>query len=69
MLYLELQVHGENKKQQIENLGVRAGDSIILNRPIKRGFSPDSFYGAYLDNGLGCFVAAEVARIIAEGEA
>lgn len=65
-LYLELQIHGEEKKQQIENLGVRAGDSIILNRPIKRAFSPDTFYGAYLDNGLGCFVAAETARLIAE---
>ncbi|MFP4600918.1 MAG: M20/M25/M40 family metallo-hydrolase, partial [Persicimonas sp.] len=65
-LYLELQIHGENKKQQIENLGVRPGDSLILDRPIKRGFSPDTFYGAYLDNGLGCFVAAEVARLVAE---
>src|SRR5690554_88480 len=65
-IYLELQIHGENKKQQIENLGVRSGDSIILNRPIKRGFSPDTFYGAYLDNGLGCFVTAETARLIAE---
>lgn len=65
-LYLELQIHGENKKQQIENLGVRPGDSIILDRPIRRGFSPDTFYGAYLDNGLGCFVTAEVARLIAE---
>ncbi len=65
-LYLELQIHGENKKQQVENLGVRAGDSIILNRPIRKGFSPDTFYGAYLDNGLGCFVTAEIARDIAE---
>ncbi len=65
-LYLELQIHGENKKQQVENLGVRPGDSIILNRPIRRGFSPDTFYGAYLDNGLGCFTTAEVARLIAE---
>ncbi len=65
-LYLELQIHGENKKQQVQNLGVRPGDSIILNRPIRRGFSPDTFYGAYLDNGLGCFVTAEVARLIAE---
>jgi len=65
-LYLELQIHGENKKQQVENLGVRPGDPIILNRPIRRGFSPDTFYGAYLDNGLGCFVTAEVARLIAE---
>lgn len=65
-IYLELQVHGDNKKEQIEKLGVRSGDSIILNRPIKRGFSPDTFYGAYLDNGLGCFTAAETARLVAE---
>ncbi|MDN3516853.1 M20/M25/M40 family metallo-hydrolase [Aquisalimonas lutea] len=65
-LYLELQIHGENKKQQVENLGVRPGDAIILDRPIRRGFSPDTFYGAYLDNGLGCFATAEVARLIAE---
>jgi len=65
-IYLDLQIHGENKKQQVENLGVRPGDSIILDRPIRPGFSPDTFYGAYLDNGLGCFATAEVARLIAE---
>lgn len=65
-IYLDLQIHGENKKQQVQNLGVRPGDSIIFNRTIRRGFSPDTFYGAYLDNGLGCFVTAEVARLIAE---
>lgn len=58
-IYLDLQIHGENKKQQVLNLGVRPGDSIIFNRPIRPGFSPNTFYGAYLDNGLGCFVAAE----------
>jgi endoglucanase len=66
MLYLELQIHGDKKRQQIEALGIRPGDPIILDRPIKRGFSPDTFYGAYLDNGLGCFVAVEIARLIAE---
>ncbi|WP_447555793.1 M20/M25/M40 family metallo-hydrolase [Vreelandella sp. EE22] len=65
-IYLDLQIHGENKKQQVLNLGVRPGDSIIFNRPIKKGFSPDTFYGAYLDNGLGCFVTAEVAKLVAE---
>ena len=65
-IYLDLQIHGENKKQQVENLGVRPGDSIIFDRPIRRGFSPDTFYGAYLDNGLGCFVTAEIARLVAE---
>ncbi len=68
MLYLELQIHGENKKEQIESLGISSGDPIILNRPIRRGFSPDTFYGAYLDNGLGCFVAAECARLVAKSK-
>lgn len=66
MLYLELQIHGEDKKKQIEELGIASGDPILLDRPIRRGFSPDTFYGAYLDNGLGCFVTAEVARLMAK---
>jgi endoglucanase len=66
MLYLELQIHGENKKQQIEALGIRPGDPILYDRPIERGFAPNTFVGAYLDNGLGCFVVAEIARLIAE---
>ena len=65
-LYLELQVHGKDKKKQVEDLGVRPGDTLILKRKIKRGFSPDTFYGAYLDNGLGCFVTAELVRLVAE---
>jgi len=66
-LYLELGIHGEHKKQQIENLGVRPGDTILLDREIKRGFAPDTFQGAYLDNGLGCFATAEVGRMLADG--
>lgn len=65
-IYLELQIHGDNKKEQVKKLGIRPGDTLILNRPIKRGFSPDTFYGAYLDNGLGSFVTAEAARLVAE---
>jgi len=65
-LYLDLQIHGKNKADQIKRLGLKPGDPILLNRPIKRGFSPDTFFGAYLDNGLGCFVTAEVARLITE---
>lgn len=68
-IYLELQIHGENKAAQIEALGIRPGDTLLLNRPIKRSFSPDTFYGAYLDNGLGCFLAAELARLMAKGTA
>ncbi len=66
MLYLELHIHGENKKKQIEALGIRPGDPILYDRPITRGFSPGTFSGAYLDNGLGCFVTAEIGRLIAE---
>ena len=51
-LYLELQIHGENKSGQIEALGIRPGDTLLLDRPIKRSFSPDTFYGAYLDLSL-----------------
>ncbi|TXD38814.1 M20/M25/M40 family metallo-hydrolase [Lujinxingia vulgaris] len=65
-LYLELGLHGDDRKKQVEKLGIRAGDPILLDRPIRRGFGPDSFTGAYLDNGLGCFVSAECARILAE---
>ena len=66
MMYLDLQMHGDDCKKRIEELGIRAGDPIILKRPIKRGFSKDSFYGAYLDNGLGCFVVAEIAKLLAK---
>ncbi len=66
MLYLELQVHGDKKQEQVKALGIEPGDPIILKRPIRCGFSPDTFYGAYLDNGLGCFVTAETARLVAE---
>ncbi len=65
-LYLELQLSGDDRKKQVEALGIRAGDPLLLNRPIRRGFGPDAFYGAYLDNGLGVFVAAEVGRLLAE---
>lgn len=65
-LYLETHVHGKDRKAQIEALGIRPGDSVLLNRPIKQGVFPDTFYGAYLDNGLGCFVAEELARLVAK---
>lgn len=64
-IYLELQMHGAKPKERLEGLGIKPGDPIILHRPIRRGFSPDSFYGAYLDNGLGCFMVTELARLVA----
>ncbi|MEZ8104693.1 M20/M25/M40 family metallo-hydrolase [Vibrio cortegadensis] len=64
-IYLELHMHGEDRKAQVEALGLRAGDPILLDRPIKRGVAADTFYGAYLDNGLGCFSVTEIARMLA----
>eukprot|EP00038_Savillea_parva_P027378 m.59224 g.59224 ORF g.59224 m.59224 type:complete len:463 (+) comp7873_c0_seq2:64-1452(+) len=64
-LYLELGLHGNDRKQQAMDLGIAPGDSILLDRPIERCVGPDTFSGAYLDNGLGCFVALMVARNIA----
>lgn len=66
MLYLELHIHGPDKKAQVEALGIRPGDPILYDRPIRPGFSPNTFTGAYLDNGLGCFVTVEIARLLAE---
>lgn len=64
-IYLELHMHGDKRKEQVEALGLRAGDPILLDRPIKRGVAADTFYGAYLDNGLGCFSVTEIARTLA----
>ena len=66
MLFLELQLHGEKCKERVEALGIRPGDPIILNRPIRKGFTENTFYGAYLDNGLGCFMVAELAKLLAK---
>jgi endoglucanase len=65
MLYVELQAHGKNAGGKIRHVGIKPGDSIILKRPIRRGFSADTFYGAYLDNGLGCFIVSEIGRMLA----
>jgi len=66
-LYLELGLHGQNRRDQAKALGVRPGDSVLMDRPIQRCVGADTFSGAYLDNGLGCFVTAELARLAVEG--
>lgn len=64
-MYVELCLHGDKRKKQVEAVGIRRGDPILLDRHITRAFGPDTFSGAYLDNGLGCFVASELAALIA----
>ena len=65
-MYVELGLHGKDRKKQLEAMGVRVGDSILLDRKIERAFAPDTFSGAYLDNGLGCFATSEVAELVAK---
>jgi len=67
-LYLEMHVYGEKKKEQIEKLGIKPGDPILLDRKIKKGLMPHTFTGAYLDNGLGCFATAQIAKMVIERE-
>lgn len=64
-LYVELHTHGEDRRAQVERMGIRPGDPILLDRPIERGVAPDTFSGAYLDNGLGCYVVTALARELA----
>jgi len=64
-LYLEFGLHGDRRKAQVERLGIKPGDAVLLDRPIRRGLAPHSFTGAYLDNGLGCFVAGRLGQEIA----
>jgi putative aminopeptidase FrvX len=63
-IYIELQLHGEQRKKQLDAMGVRVGDAVLLDRKIERGFAPNTFSGAYLDNGLGCFATSEVAELV-----
>lgn len=65
-LYLELGFTGKERKKQVTDLGIKPGDTLLMDRPIRKGFAKNSFYGAYLDNGLGCFAVAEISRLIAE---
>lgn len=53
-------------KHKLKHYTLRPGDPILLDRRIKRGVSSDTFYGAYLDNGLGCFSVTEIARLLAK---
>jgi putative aminopeptidase FrvX len=63
-LYLDIGQHGPNAAAQIKALGIKPGDSVLLDRPVRRTVADDSFSGAYLDNGIGSFVVTELARVL-----
>ena len=62
-LYVELGLHGSDPKARVAELGIRTGDPVILDRPIRAAVGDGAFSGAYLDNGLGCFVTMQAARM------
>ena len=67
-LYVELGVHGSDGKDQVDAMGIRPGDTVILDRPIAPCAVPGTFSGAYLDNGIGCFVVSHLATLVAESQ-
>ena len=67
-LYIELGLHGKDLKDHVAELGIRTGDPVILDRPIRPAVGAGAFSGAYLDNGLGCFTTVHAARLWAESE-
>lgn len=64
-LYVDL---GLYSKKLVKELGIKTGDPILLNREIKRTLGPDTFSGAYLDNGVGCYTVCELARRVSESD-
>lgn len=67
-IYLETGLFGENRKERLEEIGVRPGQPVIFSRGINRGPTKGTFYGSYLDNALGCFSVLELARRLADFE-
>ncbi|KAH9256064.1 hypothetical protein BASA81_005840 [Batrachochytrium salamandrivorans] len=64
MLYLDFGQHGKDAAKRIEALGVKAGDSVLMDSPLRRALADDMVQGAYLDNGIGSFVCADLARVL-----
>jgi len=65
-LYIDLGTHGPNAGARVEALGIKPGDAILVDRPVRRMIGDDVFSGPYLDNGIGAFVVTELSRLIAQ---
>jgi len=64
-LYVDFGVAGADAAKRIAALGVKPGDAVLMDRPVRRTLGDDGFSGAYLDNGIGSFVTADLARVLA----
>ena len=62
-LYIETGIFSKSK---IEELGINVGNPVLYDRPIEKMSNPNIISGAYLDNGVGCFIITELAKIFSK---
>jgi putative aminopeptidase FrvX len=63
-LYIDLGVSGKDVGKRIMELGIKPGDAVLMDRPIRKTVGDDGFSGAYLDNGIGSFIVTDLARLV-----
>lgn len=61
-LYVDM---GFDDPEGVANLGIRVGDAIAYEAPMRALANPDRFSGKALDNRVGCAVVVELARRLA----
>lgn len=66
MLYVDLGTYGKNAGKRVEMMGVKPGDAVLMDSPLRRVVGDDVVQGAYLDNGVGSFVVTDLARILTQ---
>ena len=64
MLYVDLGTSGKDGGARVKELGIKPGDPVLVDRPIRRTVADHGVSGAYLDNGLGCFIVTDLARLL-----
>jgi endoglucanase len=65
-LYVDLGCYGAGAAERVAKLGIKPGDAVLMDSPLRRALGDDVFQGAYLDNGVGSFVVTDLARVLAE---
>ena len=68
MLYVDLGCYGPGAADRVSKLGIKPGDAVLMDSPLRRAVGDDVFQGAYLDNGVGSFVVTDSARILSKEE-
>lgn len=61
-LYVDM---GFENSEEVAALGIRVGDAIAYEAPMRALANPDRFSGKALDNRVGCAVVVELARRLA----